>query len=243
MIKELLTYHLTPADQYISGLADLTGLLDPKFGTYRTGISIGRKLDDRIVDALTEGPTLEYYDHYRQINQELNETARRIRDDLQEQGIDAIVIKPTVSTGSKEFEESMATLTVDVSHKMVATRAGLGWIGKTDLLVSRAFGPRLRLVSLLIDRELNGLVGSVRPIEQSRCGTCTICVDQCPAQAANGLSWNSDLHRDAFFDAHKCRDMCAELASQRLNVDERICGLCVSVCPFGIRKNPSQSAP
>ncbi len=243
MIRELLSYHLTPADQYIFGLADLTGLLNPKFGAYRTGISIGRKLDDRIVDALTDGPTLEYYGHYKQINLELHETARRIRADLQEQGIDAIVIKPTVSTGSKEFEESMATLTVDVSHKMVATRAGLGWIGKTDLLVSRAFGPRLRLVSLLIDQEPDGLVGPVRPIEQSRCGTCTICVDQCPAQAANGLSWNSRIHRDAFFDAHKCRDMCAELARRRLNVDERICGLCVSVCPFGIRTNPSQSAP
>lgn len=236
MIIDILKHHLIPADQYIFGFADLRGLLDLKFGNYPSGISIGRRLDDRIVDALTHGPTLEYYGHYKQINQDLYTTARRIKDQLQEAGIDAIVIKPTISTDSWEFEQCMSTLTVDISHKMVATRAGLGWIGKTDLLISREFGPRLRLVSLLIDREPDGLVGTVRPVDQSRCGSCTICVDQCPAQAANGLSWNIHLHRDSFFNAHKCRDMCAELARQRLNVNERICGLCVSVCPFGLRK-------
>ena len=32
----------------------------------------------------------------------------------------------------------------------------------------------------------------------------------------------------------KCREKCGELAKERLNVDERICGLCVSVCPKGL---------
>ena len=35
---------------------------------------------------------------------------------------------------------------------MIATRAGLGWIGKTDLFISKDIGARLRLVSILIDR-------------------------------------------------------------------------------------------
>ena len=42
---------------------------------------------------------------------------------------------------------------VDISHKMVATRAGLGWIGKADLFISSRFGPRLRLVSILINKK------------------------------------------------------------------------------------------
>ena len=42
-----------------------------------------------------------------------------------------------------------------------------------------------------------------------------------------------DVHRDSFFDAYKCREKCAELAKQKLNIDKRICGICVSVCPIG----------
>lgn len=229
MINELLEY-LTPADEYISGTADLTGLVEQKFGKYKLGISIGKKLDDRIIEALKDGPTLEYYRHYRQVNKELYETARRIKDQLHNKGIDAIVIEPTISTDSEEFEEYMSTLTVDLSHKMVATRAGLGWIGKTDLFISRKFGPRLRLVSVLVNQEPDR---NIRPVDRSRCGTCTICVDQCPAGAANGLLWNINIHRDSFFNAHKCRDMCAALSKQRLGANERICGLCVSVCPVG----------
>jgi len=233
MINDLLKYYLAPEDEYIFGTADLTGLVDRKYKKYRLGISIGRKLNDRIIDALKNGPTLEYYNHYKQINNELSETANQIKTQLQKKGIDAIVVEPTLSTSSKEFENCLSTLTVEISHKMVATRAGLGWIGKTALFVSNEFGPRLRLVSLLINMEPDC---DIRPVETSRCGTCAICVEQCPAQAANGLSWNINLHRDSFFNAHKCRDMCAELAKQRLRVNERICGLCVSVCPIGNKK-------
>jgi epoxyqueuosine reductase QueG len=113
---------------------------------------------------------------------------------------------------------------------MVATRAGLGWIGKTDLLISKKFGPRLRLVTILLDRDPGT---TAVPIDKSKCGKCNICVEKCPAQAANGMLWNIKVHRDLFFNAFKCREKCGELARQKLNVDERICGLCVSVCPIG----------
>lgn len=234
MLRELLKHYLAPSDEYLFGTADLTGLLDRKFAKYRSGISIGRKLDNRILDDLKDGPTLEYLNHYRQVNKELFETASRIKDQLEAKGIDSMVIEPTIFKDSKEFEVHMSTITVDISHKMVATRAGLGWIGKTDLFISREFGPRLRLVSLLVDQVPDR---DIHPVDRSRCGTCTICVDRCPAQAANGMLWNTGIHRDSFFNAHLCRDMCAELAEQRLGVNERICGLCVAVCPIGNKKN------
>jgi epoxyqueuosine reductase QueG len=43
------------------------------------------------------------------------------------------------------------------SHKMVATRAGLGWIGKTDLFVSNKYGPRVRLASIRIDAPVSSI--------------------------------------------------------------------------------------
>ncbi|OFY64528.1 MAG: hypothetical protein A2V64_08625 [Bacteroidetes bacterium RBG_13_43_22] len=68
--------------------------------------------------------------------------------------MESIAIDPTVTAGTEAYnDEYLRTLTVDISHKMVATRAGLGWIGKSDLLISREFGPRLRLVSMLLNQD------------------------------------------------------------------------------------------
>ena len=230
MIRALLEKHLIPEDEFIFGFADLHGLLLPKFADYPFAISIGKKLDDSILDKLTDGPTLEYYDHYRNINKELSDLTKRIQKDLEKNKINSIPIIPTISLGSSDYAEYLKSLSYDISHKMVATRAGLGWIGKTDLLISKKFGPRIRLVTILLDRDPG--ITSVT-IDKSKCGKCNICVEKCPAQAANGLSWNINVHRDQFFNAFKCREKCGELAKQKLNVDERICGLCVSVCPIG----------
>jgi len=113
---------------------------------------------------------------------------------------------------------------------MVATRAGLGWIGKTDLFISPVFGARLRLTSILISKDV---LSALKPIDKSRCGNCSICVDKCPAQAATGQHWDINTDRDIFFDAFKCREKCGELAKIHLKVDRRICGICVAVCPIG----------
>jgi len=67
IIDDILKEHLLPAENYIFGFADLTGLLQNKFDGFNYGISIGRKLDYEIVDKVINGPTPEYYSHYRQI--------------------------------------------------------------------------------------------------------------------------------------------------------------------------------
>jgi epoxyqueuosine reductase QueG len=113
---------------------------------------------------------------------------------------------------------------------MVATRAGLGWIGKTDLLITRQFGPRLRLVTILL-KDFSGKTG--KPVNDSKCGNCSACVDACPALAANGKKWNIKIDRDDFYNPWKCRDMCAELGKQKLQADARVCGICVEACPVG----------
>lgn len=230
MIADLLEKHFTPREEFIFGFADLRGLLIPGLSDYPFGISIGRKLDDSIIDKLIDGPTLEYYRHYNDTYEELSTLTQRIQKELQYNNISCFPIKPAISLGSKYYARYLESLSYDISHKMVATRAGLGWIGKTDLLITKEFGPRLRLVTILLESD-PGITAV--PIEKSRCGRCNICVEKCPARAANGVLWDITVHRDQFFNAFKCREKCGELAKQRLNADERICGLCVSVCPVG----------
>lgn len=230
-IDEILIRHLVPEENYIYGFADLTGLLNKKFEGFNWGISIGHKLDHSIVDKIIEGPSAEYYSHYRQINKDLALLTKRISDDLNRNNYETINIEPTVST----FELDTVyfkTLLTDFSHKMVATQAGLGWIGKTDLFISKEIGPRLRLVSILLKTPL---IPKSNPINKSRCGTCNICVDICPAKAANGKLWNISVEREEFFDPWKCRKQCAEFGKKKLGIDARICGICVAACPIGNR--------
>ena len=109
----------------------------------------------------------------------------------------------------------------------------MGWIGKTDLLINKRFGPRLRLVSILIDKKPD-IIG--KPVNKSRCGKCNICVKKCPAQAANGILWDINTYRDNFFNAKKCKEFCEFISHQRINKKHLICGICMSVCPVG-KKN------
>lgn len=135
-IGKIVREHLVPAGNFIYGFANLTGLLNSKFEGYNYGISIGRKLDYSIVENIREGPTKEYYFHYRKINEELAILSGRISAALNEHDIKTIIIPPTVST--EELDTIyFKTLRTDISHKMVATRAGLGWkcteFGRTRL--------------------------------------------------------------------------------------------------------------
>lgn len=229
LIREILEKHLIPRQDYTYGFADLTNIIDKSFGDFQYGISIGKKLIGRIIDGIYHGPTLEYYQHYRQVNEGLAALTHSIAANLKEIGVDSVCAEPTVTTAELDTVYA-SNLRTHLSHKMFGTRAGLGWIGKSDLFISNEFGPRLRLVSILTNTALEC---DVQPVEKSRCGNCKLCMDRCPANAISGKLWDISVDRDEFFDAFKCREKCRELGEKHLKMDVRVCGICVAVCPFG----------
>jgi epoxyqueuosine reductase QueG len=227
-IREIVEGAIEPGI-YEYGFADLSGLLPPKYARFRSGISLLRKLDDRIIDGIASGPTREYLGHYHSINAELQAAVQRIEEALKRSDIACAGIKPTFMDSELD-SDYRKTLRTDISHKMVATRAGLGWIGKTDLFVSARFGPRVRLSSVLLE---NPLPVTGPPVEESRCGACETCVKSCPGRAASGREWRAGVDRNEFFDPFSCRDTCRRLSKERLNEEISLCGICVSVCPKG----------
>jgi epoxyqueuosine reductase len=228
MINAIIQNSINKPDGYIVGFADINGLLTGS--SFQFGIVIGKQLDQNIIDSIANGPTLEYFEYYKAVNEKLSVLIHKIGDQLMEQGFACKIVEHSMNEIDVSGENYKLTLRAPVSHKMIGTRAGLGWIGKTDLFVSKKFGPRLRLVSLLTDYPLE-ISGS--PIDKSRCGKCDVCVVNCPAHAATGKLWDVYTDRDAFFDAQKCRNKCKELTKARLNLDSATCGICVSVCPIG----------
>jgi len=223
-------------NDFVIGFAYMGGLLEEKLKDYDYCIVIGKKLDDKIIDSIKDVPTLKYLDLYDSTNKELHELSLKLSGYLDSKKIPHLVIKPTgISLDTKNYNPD--TLTYYFSHKMAATRAGLGWIGKTALMVTEKFGPRVRFASVLLKEPLekNGIPieKSVIPMETSLCGSCRICVEECPAGAGSGRQWDIHTVRDSFFNAHDCMKKCRELSLKSLGRNVTICGICVKVCPVG----------
>ena len=204
------------------GFARMGDLASSSGSDLKGGISIAAALDPHIIRDIKEGPTREYYREYKRVNSLLSRLGDTAAGILGKYGFRALKLEPTEDiTGSTHLCSSLP-------HKTVATRAGLGWIGKTALLVTGKFGSAVRLNSVLTD--LDQAAGA-RPVDRSRCGECRTCVDKCPAAAASGRDWDIGKRRDDFFDAFKCRDT-ARQRSQKAGIDSTICGKCIIVCPF-----------
>ncbi|MCP3943148.1 MAG: epoxyqueuosine reductase [Desulfobacteraceae bacterium] len=231
-IKYIASLVLSDRQKYIYGFANLVNLLPPELEKFNSALSIGQRLPDQVIDQLIDGPTPAYYDAYQQLNEQLTDLLQIICLQLTEAGIPHHSIGPTLTDRQLDADAHYKhTLRCQVSHKMAATRAGLGWIGKTALFISKCFGPRLRLSTILLTNH----VDSTRAIQKSCCGKCNLCVDSCPAKAANGMLWHDQIDRDRFYDAFKCRAMCRKLSREKLGKKISLCGICINVCPWGHR--------
>ena len=231
-INKYISSFIPDNEEYIYGFANLKAVLHPKYKDYYYGVVIGKKLDDNIMDSVISGPNFDYLELYKNTNVLLSELIHKIGNGLNNRGIPSCIVEPTLTEEELKgnFEHTLKT---DFSHKMAATRAGLGWIGKTALFISEKFGPRLRLATILTNYHLDC---SNSPVNESKCGVCKLCVIKCPAQAAKDVLWNINLYRDSFFDPFKCWAKCLELSFQKMKTHASICGICVSVCPVGREK-------
>jgi epoxyqueuosine reductase QueG len=197
------------------GFADITGLADlPRAVVMAIAHSPGSFSDPEVM------PTPQYYQEYLDFNARLDEITARLCRMIEDAGHRACQNSTTLGQIDRE------TLAAPFSHKMAATRAGLGWIGNSALLVTPELGPALRLGSLLTDAPL--VTGT--PITESQCGDCTACRDACPGDAISGNLWHAGLPRADFYDAFACAKTARARAETR-GITTTICGICMSVCP------------
>ncbi len=118
----------------------------------------------------------------------------------------------------------------ELPQKTLATFSGLGWIGRSTLLVSPRFGPRIRLGMRLTNMPLD----TDTPIVQNQCGDCRLCVDACPVKAIRGNSWSQEIPRSELLDLSLCYNY---LWKDRATLGRRqTCGVCLKVCPVGQNK-------
>ncbi len=112
------------------------------------------------------------------------------------------------------------------SQKRSAVLAGLGWIGRSSLFVTRRFGPRVTLFTVLVDVPAPKAV-----IPTQSCGECMECVRACGYGYLTGKAWRPGAHRRELVDAHSCSRKREELGVPVGRKDS--CGRCLLACPLG----------
>jgi len=217
-----IEYELLRFGADIVGFGDLNELPADVRGGLPVGVSIAVVYPPEVIRGISELPTQEYREWYDKLNERLDMIVRRGAELLCDMGFKAIAqTREYVGSG----ENSDNTI---LPHKTVATRAGIGWIGKCALLVTGGFGSAIRLSSILTDAPLE----TDQPIDKSKCGDCMVCADACPGRAVSGKPWEVGLYRDEFFDPVKCRKTARERSKQGFGGEITICGKCIEVCPY-----------
>jgi len=84
-------------------------------------------------------------------------------------------------------------------QKAIARAGGLGFIGKSNLLVTEEFGSALTMCSVLTDAPV---LTESNPIIESKCKSCIVCVESCSANALLGNEWSGS--RETIVDVSKC---------------------------------------
>ena len=134
-------------------------------------------------------------------------------------------IKYYIPPVAQQNEEDLLAV---FSFKYAAVNAGLGWIGKNDVLIIEKYGPRVRLSAVLVDYPFE----TGRKITESRCASCNRCVDICPHKALKGLNWDINALRNNLIDYHLCNQKRSAYIEKHGR--KNACGLCMVVCPFGM---------
>ena len=172
-------------------------------------ISLGLRLSDGVLEDITSFPTKIYFHHYRQANAILDQIAFKVSNFIQSKGYRALAAPASQIV---DWEKQTSHL----SHKKIGELAGLGFIGRNNLLVNPEIGARFRLVTILtnVPLEPDGKL-------KSSCEKCMACISICPAGAIK--------EKKEDFDHIKCFEKLKEFRDKRL-VDQFICGVCVKAC-------------
>ena len=215
------------------GFSDLAPAMDylcttggEEMKQYPYCITLGMVLPQPIMKNIKEEydhmAVLQYLYAYQAANSVLGNAAFSIANNLESEGYLALPIGPAVFDRKK--------LTTNYSHKIGARLSGLGWIGKSGMLITEEYGSRVRFASVLTNAPMETYKGE--PMK-SKCGNCTACVDACPVKAYKNREFDPAEPIEMRFDTAACN---AHLRWMEDNGMIDLCGLCITACPHSKKK-------
>ena len=138
----------------------------------------------------------------------------------------AMYLCDRIMSEAGEFASRICVDTAPVAERALAAESGLGWIGKSGMLIVPGVGNTVVLAEIITDLDLE----PDKPV-QPCCGDCTKCIDACPSGA---------ICEGGLVDARKCISYhTIENRGQvepglRLKIGTSVfgCDRCRDVCPY-----------
>ena len=166
---------------------------------------------------LETSPSIWYRELYKTINSLLDQYTYRISSLLNEQGYSSVFI-PRDGYGSIQVLRKNPI--AFFSHRHAAVLAGLGTFGTNNMVLTPAYGPRVRFGTVFTSAEIDP-----DPfMERDLCIRCNRCVNLCPTHALEEGEYPGNLT-----DKNTCADYSSELNQKFISP----CGVCIKVCPVG----------
>ena len=102
-----------------------------------------------------------------------------------------------------------------MSLKVLAKTAGLGWQGRSLLIISPEYGPLHRLIAILTNLPLQ-----VNHAIKNECGNCQKCIEACPKNALTFVNFNDHpSRRENVLNIKEC-------------LGDKGCLACILPCPW-----------
>lgn len=122
-----------------------------------------------------------------------------------------------------------------VLERYWAQKAGLGWIGRNNLLIIPHAGTMFFLGEIFVDIELDYDTPAV-----NRCGRCTRCIDACPTGALKSDPFDASLCLS--YQTIENRGEISEAAKSAMDDTIYGCDRCQAACPWNRFATPNDDA-
>ncbi|MEE0939638.1 reductive dehalogenase domain-containing protein [Methanobrevibacter sp.] len=196
------------------GFADVNGLAS-EFIDLPNGISLILKLPKESIEYLYEEDYKSYWKSFHHQIGQLTKISHKGERYIKNLGYDAFAL--TMKRNECDMEKLLSIL----PYKTIATKSGLGWIGRSALFVTPEYGSAVALGAILTNMPFE--FGT--PITDSECDDCTNCQDACPVDAINPQKWNDRLNRSDIIDIEACSEYIIDQYKAGLG-----CTKCMSEC-------------
>ncbi len=118
--------------------------------------------------------------------------------------------------------------TAPIFEKEWAKQAGLGWIGKNNLLINKKLGSFVFIGEIIIDKELF----YDNPFNFN-CGNCNLCVRACPTNAIQPYLLNVNKCI-SFLTIENKSEIISEEFKKQIKNEIYGCDICQTVCPYNM---------
>lgn len=181
----------------------------------QTVIVVGVPMILPIIDST---PSINYQEMYDTSNRLLDEIAFRLANWLNARSFASLNMP---RDGYASLEALLKKHDGCFSHVLAGLYAGLGTIGLSHNLLVPAYGPRLRLNSVITTLKLPG----DEPLKEDLCTKCNICARACPAKAIT-------RRKDSIIGDFD-HDACTRHHIVLRDEGHWPCGVCCKVCSVG----------